>query len=108
MILLREEPLSLLRLDRLFRLPRVEGEESGREGVLYVVVVGAAEHRLGLVVDRLRGQQEMVVKPIGDALKVVPGIAGATEIGGGRVVLVLDAEALIGEARRKKSESVSR
>lgn len=107
-ILLREEPLSLLRLDRLFRLPRVEGEESGREGVLYVVVVGAAEHRLGLVVDRLRGQQEMVVKPIGDALKVVPGIAGATEIGGGRVVLVLDAEALIGEARRKKSESVSR
>lgn len=107
-ILLREEPLSLLRLDRLFRLPRVEGEESGREGVLYVVVVGAAEHRLGLVVDRLRGQQEMVVKPIGDALKGVPGIAGATEIGGGRVVLVLDAEALIGEARGRKGESVSR
>ncbi|OGW63391.1 MAG: hypothetical protein A2V83_08035 [Nitrospirae bacterium RBG_16_64_22] len=106
--LLRGEPLSLLRLDRLFGLPRIEGEESGREGVLYVVVVGAAEHRLGLVVDRLRGQQEMVVKPIGDALKGVPGIAGATEIGGGRVVLVLDAEALIGEARRKKGESVRR
>ena len=92
-ISLRGETLPLLWLDRVFRLPAAEGLES-----LYVVVVGVSERRLGLVVDRLVGQQEVVIKSIGDKLRNVPGIAGATELGDNEVVLVLDVESLIDEA----------
>jgi two-component system, chemotaxis family, sensor kinase CheA len=65
---------------------------------LYVVVVGLAQHRVGLVVDELLGQQDVVIKPIGKALRQVPGIAGATELGDNRTVLLLDVGTLVGEA----------
>src|SRR5690606_8597978 len=65
---------------------------------LYVVVVGLAQHRVGLVVDELLGQQDVVIKPIGRALRQVPGIAGATELGDNRTVLLLDVGTLVGEA----------
>ncbi len=92
-ISLRGETLPLRRLDQVFGLPRPDEGE-----FLYVVVVGVAERRLGLVVDRLVGQQEIVIKSIGEKLRGVAGIAGATELGDNEVVLVLDVEALIDEA----------
>jgi two-component system chemotaxis sensor kinase CheA len=49
-------------------------------------------------VDSLRGQQEVVIKPLGEVFKDVPGIAGATELGDKRAILVLDVGALIEEA----------
>jgi len=61
------------------------------------VVVGMAQHRVGLVVDELVGQQDIVIKPLGKSLKSVRGFAGATELGDQRVALVLDAAALIEE-----------
>jgi two-component system chemotaxis sensor kinase CheA len=61
-------------------------------------VVGLAQHRLGLVVDELLGQQDIVIKSLGAALGSIPGIAGATELGGQKVVLVLDVAALVEEA----------
>lgn len=56
----------------------------------YVVVVGFAERRMGLLVDELLGQEEVVIKPLGDYLGNIRGIAGATIMGDGRVRLVVD------------------
>lgn len=96
----RGRTLPLVHLSRVFEL-----EPGGREAErrmfydrLYVVVVGLAQHRVGLVVDELLGQQDVVIKPIGKALRQVPGIAGATELGDNRTVLLLDVGTLVGEA----------
>lgn len=59
-----------------------------------VVVVGLAEKKLGLVVDSLIGQEEVVIKSIGDYLGQVPGVAGATIMGDGRVRLIIDLASL--------------
>jgi two-component system chemotaxis sensor kinase CheA len=95
-IRLRDQTLPLLRLSEIFAVPG-----AGEGGKLYVVVVGLAEKRLGLVVDSLRGQQEVVIKPVGSAFRDTPGIAGATELGDKRAILVLDVGALIEEATRR-------
>jgi len=94
---LRESTLPLLRVADLFGIPR-----GGEKQRLFVVVVGLAEKRLGLVVDSLRGQQEVVIKSVGSVFKNAPGIAGATELGDKRAVLVLDVGALIDEATHRQ------
>lgn len=63
----------------------------------YVVIAAVADRRVGFVVDRLVGQQDIVIKALGKSLKKVRGLAGATELGNQQVGLVLDAAALIGE-----------
>jgi two-component system chemotaxis sensor kinase CheA len=93
---LRESTLPLLRISDLFGLPR-----TGDGSKMYVVVVGLAEKRLGLIVDSLRGQQEVVIKSVGSVFQNTPGIAGATELGDKRAILVLDVGALIDEATRR-------
>jgi two-component system chemotaxis sensor kinase CheA len=93
---LRGQTLPLARLDRLFQLERPpEAPAPPRQ---FVVVVGLAQHRIGLCVDELLGQQDIVIKPLGRALARVPGIAGATELGGKKTVLVLDVAAIVEEA----------
>ncbi len=94
-IQLREITLPLLRLADIFQISR---NGAGDSDNVYIVVVGLAEKRLGLVVDALRGQEEVVIKSMGEIFNEVPGIAGATEVGGKRAVLVLDVGALIEEA----------
>jgi two-component system, chemotaxis family, sensor kinase CheA len=96
-ITLRGETLPLVRLGRLLSLP-----EHDAPAELYVVVVGTAERRLGFVVDRLAGQQEVVIKGVGEKLSGVRGIAGACELGDNLVVLVLDVESLTDEATLKR------
>jgi two-component system chemotaxis sensor kinase CheA len=92
---LRDSILPLLRLDDYFSMrPRTARPVSVN---LYVVVVGLAEKRLGIVVDSLRGQHEIVIKTLGTLLKPVRGIAGATELGDRRAILVLDVGGLIQE-----------
>ncbi len=61
----------------------------------YVVVVGLADYRVGLVVERLEGQQEIVIKNLGEYLGNVNGIAGSTILGNGQVVMILDIVELI-------------
>jgi len=56
----------------------------------YVVAVVIGSQRFGVVVDRLRAQEEVVIKSLGDFLSNVPGVAGATITGDGKVVLILD------------------
>ena len=68
----------------------------------YAVIVGRGDKRVGLVVDRLRGQQEVVIKPVDTAIAGAPtavALAGATIMGDGRVVLILDVAAFF-EGRR--------
>ncbi len=93
---IRDETVPLLRLTDAFDLP---AGVAGR--MQFVILVGLAERRLGLVVDGLGGQQEIVIKPLGKQLAKTPGIAGATELGDKRVVLVLDVESLIEGSMRK-------
>lgn len=97
-ITLHGRTLPLCDLARIFDLGRGEIGTPGRTGRIYVIVVALAQHRVGLVVDDLLGQQDVVIKSIGSALRAVPGIAGATELGGGRTVLLLDVASLVEEA----------
>jgi two-component system chemotaxis sensor kinase CheA len=95
---LRNHTLSLLYISDIFSLPTMEEKDER----LYVIVVGLAEKRIGLVVDSIEGQQEIVIKTIGETLKTIPGVAGATELGNRRVILVLDVGTLIEEATHNK------
>jgi len=99
---LRDHTLSLVRLKDVFELG--EGEREG--DLLYVIVVGLAEKRIGLVVDAIEGQQEIVIKSLGGLLKDVPGISGATELGNRKTILVLDVASLIEEATVGKEKKV--
>jgi two-component system chemotaxis sensor kinase CheA len=89
-ISLRGATLPLVRLGRLFALSGAAAPDS-----FFVVVVGLAQERLGVAVDELIGQQDIVVKPLGPALQGVRGVAGATDLGNRRTVLVLDVGAII-------------
>jgi len=89
-ISVRGSTLPLVRLARFFDLDGAAAPES-----FFVVVVGLAQERLGVAVDDLVGQQDIVVKPLGTQLQNVRGIAGATDLGSRRTVLVLDVGAII-------------
>jgi two-component system chemotaxis sensor kinase CheA len=74
----------------------------------YVVIATVAERRVGFVVDRLVGQQDIVIKALGRSLQNVRGIAGATELGEQRVVLVLDPASLIAEVLASSPSDATR
>lgn len=82
------------------RLARVFGLEEEPRRVHSVVLVGLAQQRLGLAIDELLGQQDIVTKPLSGRLRGIPGISGATELGDRRAVLVLDIGALMEELLR--------
>ncbi len=88
---LRGKTIPVARLARVFQLP-----EKGL-GRHFILVVGLAHRRLGIAVDQLLGQQDVVVKPLGGRLRHTPGIAGATDLGDRKPVLVLDTGAIIEE-----------
>jgi two-component system, chemotaxis family, sensor kinase CheA len=79
------------------RLYKMFGHEPPVAAKSYVVIGRVGARRLGFVVDRLVGQQDIVIKALGKSLKNVRGFAGATELGDQRVGLVLDAAALLDE-----------
>jgi two-component system chemotaxis sensor kinase CheA len=74
---------------------------------LYVVVVGTAERRYGLVVDALLNQQEMVIKPLGPLMRGTPCVAGGAVLGNGEVVLVMDIPEIETYYRTKKRAQVA-
>jgi two-component system chemotaxis sensor kinase CheA len=92
---LRGTLMPLVRLDEQMGLAPAHdplnplGQEDGRGG--FIVVLQAEQHRFGLVVDDVLDTQEIVVKPLGRHLKNIPLYAGATILGDGSVVLILDA-----------------
>ncbi len=96
---LRDEVLSLVHLADIFDVERIfdMGEHA------YVVIIGLAESKIGVIVDSLVGQEEIVIKSLGEYLKNIPGIAGATIRGDGRVTLIIDVGALMDMAKNIKS-----
>jgi two-component system chemotaxis sensor kinase CheA len=90
-IRIRQEVIPILRLDRAL------GVENPREDLenRYVVNVGLGMQRIGLVVDELLGQQEIVIKSLGEYLGGITGIAGSTILGDGRVIMIIDVADLI-------------
>jgi two-component system, chemotaxis family, sensor kinase CheA len=94
---LRGEALPLLRLAAEFNLTAAAPDAKP-----YVVVIGLGESRMGLVVDRLAGQQDTVIKPIQGPIPAVRGIAGATELGDQDPLLVLDVSTLLADAGRRR------
>ncbi len=88
-IRLRDAVLPIVDLATTFFRKQDARAFAGRQNA-YVVVLGLADRRLGLVVERLLGQEEVVIKPLGELLGQTPGIAGATIMGDGRVRLIVD------------------
>jgi len=92
---LREQVLTLVRLDKLG--PRAFSERAKR---LFVIVIGSGGRRFGLAVDSLMGEEELVIKPLEDQLVTSPLVSGASILGDGTVVLILNVPAVISHLSR--------
>ena len=91
----RGRALPIVRLARLFDITTAQRPR------LHAIVVGTGLSAVGLLFDRVVGHREIVVKRIADPLIHVAGVAGATELGDGRLVLILDVAALSRGVRTK-------
>ncbi len=85
----------LVRLAKLFHVP------SAAETRACVLFVGEGARAIAIVVDQVLGLHEVVVRPLADPLVRTPGLSGATELGDGRAVLILDVLAIGRLARRR-------
>ena len=86
----RDEVISLMRLGNIFRIPTtVESEYK------FIVIVGSGDKKMGLMVDSLIGEEDVVIKPLLDKYTNSPGIAGATILGDGTVSLIIDVAQLL-------------
>ncbi len=99
---LRDDVLSLLRLNRLFRIDVDENKP-----MYFVVIVGSQDKKVGLLVDSLIGEEDLVIKPLKGHYTASPGIAGATILGDGTVSLILDVGRLL-EATVQRSQDERR
>jgi two-component system chemotaxis sensor kinase CheA len=97
----RNSVLPILRLARLF------GFEDTKRSKLHLLVVGGADSPTALAVDRITGQREIVVRTLSDPLLRVPGVVGATELGDGRPVLIVDPHSLIRAAEKQKTRDIA-
>ena len=93
---LRDRVFSVLRLSNLVNLGVPSTEVEGK----YVVLIGIGDRMFGILVDKLHGQEDIVMKSMGEYLKGTEGIAGACITGDGRVVLILDLISLMEAASR--------
>ncbi len=97
---LRGEMLPIISLGKIFDIETAQNE------ILFAVVVGFGKRKLGLLVDEILEQQEIVIKSLGEYFKGISGFAGAAEIGRHEVILVLDVESIIDKSL-KRQEGVS-
>ncbi len=95
---LRDEILTLVRLSDIFKVDTVIKNSSE----FYVVVIGLAENKIGVIVDYLVGQEEVVIKSLGYYLKGTEGIAGATVRGDGKITLIVDVGGMMHMAKSVK------
>ncbi|MFZ5632112.1 MAG: chemotaxis protein CheW [Bacillota bacterium] len=96
-IVVRGSVLPLVRMANLFQM-----ESEVAAGRLYVVVLGSGNRRIGVVVDRLIGEQEIVIKSLGQYLGQMTGLSGATILGDGRVALIIDAKGIIKDTGKEE------
>ena len=95
-IVLRGDILGIVKLSELLGLSNGRRENERTR----IVVIQAEGKRIGLIVDELYRQEEIVIKPLGGCLPDIQGLAGATILGDGRVILILDPQQLIQLAER--------
>ncbi len=91
-ILVRRKPLPIFYLSRWLA---AEADSESPPESIHVLIVNVGNERVGLIVGQLIGQEEVVIKPLGDYLKGLPGYAGATITGDGRIALILDVASLL-------------
>jgi two-component system chemotaxis sensor kinase CheA len=94
---LRDEVLTLVRLRRLMKSPPSEAKK------MFVVVVSIADRKFGLVVDRLAGEDELVIKALDDHLVASDFVSGASIMGDGTVVLILNMQAAVSKLGRSQA-----
>ena len=97
---LRNEVISILRLSRLFNI-----KESVQTDECYIVIVGTQEKKIGVMVDALIGEEDVVIKPLRDKFTNSPGIAGASILGDGSVSLIIDVGQLVELGIQQESQS---
>ena len=95
---LREQILTLVRLDHLSHLQVVESEPKKKKH--FVIVIGAAEKRFGLVVDSMVGEEELVIKALPNDIVSSDLVSGASILGDGTVVLILNIPAILSRLTR--------
>ncbi|MGE4419636.1 MAG: chemotaxis protein CheW [Sulfurimonas sp.] len=100
---LREDVLPLVHIGDIFEVERILDSSE----YAYVVVLGLGTSKLGLIVDTLVGQEEIVIKSLGEFLKGIEGIAGATIRGDGGVTLIVDVVAIMDMAKHVKKSAVA-
>jgi len=100
---LRDDVLSLVHIGDIFEVERILDTSEHA----YVVVLGLGTQKLGLIVDTLVGQEEIVIKSLGDYLFGIDGIAGATIRGDGGVTLIVDVVALMDIAKGVKATNIN-
>jgi two-component system chemotaxis sensor kinase CheA len=86
----RNEVISILRLSRLFNIRNVSDSD-----YRFIVIVGSQEKKIGIMVDALIGEEDVVIKPLRDQYTNSPGIAGASILGDGSVSLIIDVSQLL-------------
>lgn len=93
---LRDSTLPLLRLESFFNYPHCDDLTASS----YVVVVGEKDRRVGIIVNDLLGQQDIVIKSLGETFKGVRGVAGAADLGDQRTILILDVSGIVSETTK--------
>ncbi len=107
-IRLREKVIPLLRLNELFQVDSQNGHSR-----ISIVISEADDQQIGIVVDKLLGKREIVIKALSQDLQELEGIAGATILGNGQIALILDTPGLIrqskedGTSRNRKKRSIN-
>jgi len=97
---LRDQILTLVRLSRLSQIHAVDTENSKKKKRNFVIVIGAAEKRFGLVVDSLVGEEELVIKALPSEIISSDLVSGASILGDGTVVLILNVPAVLSRLSR--------
>jgi two-component system, chemotaxis family, sensor kinase CheA len=97
---LRDQILTLVRLSRLSHIHAVEPQPDNRTKRNFVIVIGAAEKRFGLVVDSLVGEEELVIKALPNEIISSDLVSGASILGDGTVVLILNIPAVLSRLAR--------
>lgn len=87
--------MPVIELERVFHVPRLGGPSSAD----MMVVIESEGSRVALLVDRLLGQQQVVVKNLETNYRKVPNVSGATILGDGKVALILDTLSLVRRSR---------
>jgi len=97
---LRDQILTLVRLNNLEKIHAVETPDPGKKKKNFVIVIGAAEKRFGLLVDSMVGEEELVIKALPSDIVSSDLVSGASILGDGTVVLILNVPAVLSRLNR--------